>query len=261
MWDCIDAVICITLDTATKRHVQVQRELERVGLWPKTTMLVNKRDPQGGLRGCFESHRKAWQLAQDRQVKNVLIVEDDVFFSNDWQKYMPSVQNFVTHAADWDCLFLGWTPFRARKTNWKNITKIVCGTAMHAYIVSQQALQKTLPSYDDVKMPLDVYLMCPQCPNKQRFTPLTTCMQQPNPMMHMYALKPMIAFQRYDNTSATGNDAAANRRKARVCFMRIFGQGAVTSDTPTLTLTFGLVFIILFAVLIALIVGTTTRLA
>lgn len=259
MWDCIDGAICITLDTATKRHGQVQRELERVGLWPKTVMLVNKRDPQGGLRGCFESHRKAWQLAHDRHMQNVLILEDDVFFSNDWHKYMPAVQNFVLNATDWDCLFLGWTPFRARKTNWKHITKIVCGTAMHAYIVSAQALQKSLPSYDDVKMPLDLYLMCPQCPGKQRFTPFNTCMQQPNPMMHMYALKPMIAFQRYDSTSATGNDAAGNRRKARVCFMRIFGQGAVTSDTPTLALTFGLVFVILFVILLAVIVVVVSQ--
>lgn len=259
MWDCIDAAVCITLDTATKRHQQVQRELDRVGLWPKTVMLVNKRDPQGGLRGCFESHRKAWQLAQEKQLQNVLIMEDDVFFFKDWRKYMPSVQNFVQHATDWDCLFLGWTPFRSRKTNWKHITKIVCGTAMHAYIVSKQGLQKSLPSYDDVKMPLDLYLMCPQCPGKQRFTPFNTCMRTPNPMMHMFALKPMIAFQRYDNTSATGNEAAGNRRKARVCFMRMFGHGSATSDTPTLALTFGLVLIILFFLLLAVIVSTTTK--
>ena len=108
-------------------------------------------------------------------------------------------------------------------------------------------------------MPIDLYLMCPQCPGKQRFTPFNSCMRIANPMMHMYALKPMIAFQRYDSTSSTGNDAAANRRKARVCFMRMFGQGSTTSDTPTLALTFGLVFVILLFVCLAVIVASTTR--
>lgn len=258
MWDCIDAAICITLDTATKRQTQVQQELERVGLWQKTIMLVTERDAQSGLRGCYESHRKAWKLAHDRQMQNVLILEDDVFFSKDFYKHMPSVNKFVTAATDWDCFFLGWMPLRSRKTNWKHITKIVCGTDTHAYIVNYRALLKSLPSYDDVKMPIDLYLMCPQCPGKQRLTPFNTCMRVPNPVMELYGLKPMIAFQRYDNTSATGNNAATCRRKARVSLMRIFGEGSTTTDTPTLALTFGLVFIIVFFILLAIIVGTTT---
>ncbi len=250
-WHFLDAVYCITLDTATHRHPKVQAELERVGLWPKTTMLFNQRDPQGGLRGCHESHRKAWALAKERRLRNVLILEDDVFFAKDMNKYLPYAAAFVNGAKDWDCLFLGWTPIRSKSTKWKHIAEIRCGTAMHAYIVNRGALEKGLPPFDQHKLPVDILIMCPQCGTKSHTTPLQQCVRRPNPAYQMFTLNPVVAFQKYDKTTATGNSDAANKRKQKVRLMRFFGSTSTTTDTPTVVLLFGLVGIVLALGLVA----------
>ena len=50
--------------------------------------------------------------------ENVLIVEDDVFFADDWRKHVHVVRDFVNNEQEesWECLFLGCTPRRSLKT-------------------------------------------------------------------------------------------------------------------------------------------------
>jgi hypothetical protein len=250
-WAFIDAVFCITLDTATHRHPRVQAELERVGLWSKTTMLMNKRDPRGGVRGCYDSHQRAWNAAKEKGVSNVLIVEDDVFFSKDWQKYLPFAEKFVRQGTTpWDCLFLGWAPYRSKKTEWKHIAKIVCGTDMHAYMVSCAALEKGLPPYESHNLAVDIFLMCPHCTKKHRKSVFSKCFHRRIPF-NLFVLLPSIAFQRYDRTSATGNTDAVNKRREKVRLMRFFGSTSTVVDTPTMVFILGMIALVLLLGLVA----------
>lgn len=251
-WSDVRAVYCITLNNAFTRHQQVEASLRRVNLWDKTTMLYRQRDPQGGVRGCYESHRAAWERARDEGLDNVLIVEDDVFFLKDWYKYMPYVSAFMRSDAAWDMLFLGWTPFKSFNTEWKHITKMGCGTAMHAYILSRRGMEKGVPPFDEVNRPIDVVTMCPQCKDGEWTKPFVSCSHNPPPSSFQnYAVKPMIAFQRYDSTSATGNTKLANKRKSRVALMRFFGNSSSTIAMPTLVLVLGVVAICVVVAMIA----------
>jgi GR25 family glycosyltransferase involved in LPS biosynthesis len=253
-WFFVDAVYCITLDTATHRHARVQTELERVGLWAKTTMLVNKRDPRGGVRGCYDSHQRAWNAAKEKGASNVLILEDDVFFSKDWEKYLPYAAAFVTEAATpWDLFFLGWAPFRSRTTKWKHVAKMMCGTDMHAYIVSRAALERGLPPFESHRTAVDVLLMCPACSKKERNKPMSKCFKSSTPY-NIFVLQPSIAFQRYDKTSATGNNDAANRRREKVRLMRFFGQASTVADTPTMVFVLGIIALILLLGVVATVI-------
>lgn len=240
-WHGVEAVYCITLDTAVDRHDTVKKSLEKVGLWDKTTMLYSQRDPQGGVRGCFESHRLAWDKALHEGLDNVLIVEDDVFFAKDWRKYVPHMFKFMRENQDWDMLFLGWTPYKSFITPWKHVTRMTCGTATHAYILSRRGMKKGLPPYDDVRRAVDVHMMCPQCKEGTWTDPFASCSHDASTNQYQnYALKPMIAFQKYDETSSTGNTKWANKRKARVGLMRFFGNSSTTIAMPTLVLVLGL---------------------
>lgn len=254
-WAFIDAVFCITLDTTTHRHPRLQAELERVKLWPKTTLLINQRDPQGGVRGCFESHRKAWSNARERGFKRVLIVEDDVFFTQDWAKNLNDVSRFLDENEDWDCFFLGWAPFKSQRTPWKHVERMVCGTAMHAYIVSHRAMAKGLPSYDTVLKPVDDYLMCNQCTKAQRATPLHSCMSRgTRAPYNNYVLKPMIAFQVFDATSSTMAARAVRKRLANVRLLRLVGSGTSTMSMPMLVVTCVLASLALVSIVVCIVV-------
>lgn len=259
-WGFVDAVYCITLDTAVTRHAAVEKTLRDVGLWHKTTMLYNRRHPRSGIEGCFESHRAAWERARRQGVSNVLIVEDDVFFSKDWRTYLPYAAKFTRNHPTWDILFLGWTPFKSHTTEWPHIAKISCGTATHAYILSRRAIERGVPSYDQVQRQFDLHIMCPQCPDRQWEHPFTSCSHTPpEGAFENYVLKPMIAFQRYDNTSATGTDKWANKRKQRIGLMRFFGNHSTSIAMPTLVLWIGIGVLSIIAVLIILCVQACKR--
>jgi GR25 family glycosyltransferase involved in LPS biosynthesis len=255
-WGFLDAVWCITLDTATARHAAVQAELTKVGLRDKTTLMLNKRDPLGGVRGCYTSHQHAWNEMMRQGLTNVLIVEDDVFFAKDWADGEARVADFVARAADWDCLLLGWTPRRSlRNKEFKYIDRVVCGAGTHAYILNKRALRKPLPDYEQVKMPIDMFLMCPQAPGRtKRLFPFTNLVKNMDAAQKykLYALRPMIAFQRFDGTSATNTRIAVDGKlKQQVWLMRLYGATASTVSISAASVLFALLIMIVLSVLIA----------
>lgn len=211
------------------------------------------RDPQGGVRGCFESHRLAWRKAKESGLQNVLILEDDVFFTPDWRTYLKDMSRFMNENDDWDCLFLGLTPFRTQKTPWSHVVRLTCGTTTHAYIVSERGLAKQLLPYDEVLKPLDDYLMCNQCTKTQRATPLHMCLTTGEPAPYsMYVVRPMIALQKYDGVStAAGSGKWLGKRKQNVRLMRLYGETSTCMTTANFTMLW-----ILLAVMV--VVGMVT---
>ncbi len=58
-----------------------------------------------GELGCACSHRKIWQEIVDHGYKNVLVLEDDIAFAADFDKYLARALNNVP--TDYDLLYIG----------------------------------------------------------------------------------------------------------------------------------------------------------
>jgi len=255
-WHFVDQAYAITLDTAVHRHPQLQKELQRVNLQDKTQIMKVTRHPEGGVKGCYESHRAAWLDGLTRGCNVILVLEDDAFFSKDWEEHVKHVADFVLHSGEpWDTIALGWTPFRARPYS-PHMSVMHRGTGTHAYLVSRAALQKQLPLF--TKMPVDVELWfagANRAPKYER-----RLRQHTNEWTN-FAVKPMIAFQRYDKTSSTGNSDIANQFKEREGVMRFFGFIAEYSDVPCfvrVSCFTGLIVVALIVLLILLLVQKKT---
>jgi hypothetical protein len=223
-WHFVDAVYAITLDTAIHRQSKLLAEMRRVGLNNKLQLMKVQRDPESGVRGCYESHARAWAQARAAGHQCVLVVEDDVFFSDDYEKHLLHIVHFLHSGIPWHLLLLGWTPLRSKPVH-PHISAIIRGTALHAYLVSPTALQRGIPPFRG--LPIDIEL-CYVGTNKA---------PRNNKKLHAgyndwlsFALKPMIAFQRYDGTSSTGNSTVANQFKARVATMRFVASIADHAD-------------------------------
>lgn len=226
-WHFVDQAYAITLDTAVHRHPRLQQELQRVQLADKTHVMKVKRHPEGGVKGCYESHRAAWLdgLAKGHEV--ILVLEDDVFFSDDWKQHVEHVADFVLHSGQpWHTIALGWTPFRSHPHS-PHMSLIRRGTATHAYLVSRAALVKGLPPFN--KRAVDVELWFA---GRNRAPKFKKHLRKHTNDWTAFALQPMIAFQRYDRTTSTGNSDIANQFKERVGVMRFFGFIADYSDVP-----------------------------
>jgi hypothetical protein len=248
-WHFIDAVYAITLDTATHRHQKLKDEMTRVQLQDKLHMMVVTRHPEGGIRGCYESHADAWKQARAQGHRCILVVEDDVFFSNDWKTYLPHVAHFVQHSnTPWHLLLLGWTPFRSTPVPANpHISAVVRSTAMHAYLVSAAAMDRGIPPFRNLAVDIELFYAgknkAPKS-DKKRYIGHNNWLS--------FALKPMIAFQRYDSTSSTGNSDIANKFKARIGVMRFAGSVADHVDVACFIKVGSMVGIIILVLLILL---------
>ena len=140
------------------RHID-ERHLERLSAIRGTTLNGYGRPPlfQGrqrdrtwaGRAGCALSHREAIALAARRRWKSVLILEDDVTFTADYDGQAARLASALRNV-HWDICYLGFTdpigPFRqlgALSPPGALYQLYGCNTT-HAYIVSEAAYAKLL---------------------------------------------------------------------------------------------------------------------
>ncbi len=248
-WHFIDAVYAITLDTATHRHQKLKDEMKRVQLQNKLHLMMVKRHPDGGMRGCYDSHADAWKEARAQGYRCILVVEDDVFFSDDWQTHLPHVANFLQDGqTPWHLLLLGWTPFRSTPhPAHPHISAVIRSTAMHAYLVSHTALARGIPPFRGLAVDVELFFV-----GKNKAPKSDKKLHVGYNDWVSFALQPMIAFQRYDSTSSTGNSDIANKFKARVSVMRFAGCIADHADVVCFVRVASIVGLIVVVLLILL---------
>ncbi len=108
-WSQFPAIYCINLKERDDRLASVSAELARVGVLDRVEFYRPERDPRGGLYGCWESHTQVFRMALEKGLPYVLIFEDDVVFSGDWEKSLSTFAPFVAERNDWDLFFFLYT--------------------------------------------------------------------------------------------------------------------------------------------------------
>lgn len=107
-----DKIYCINLERRLDRWNKVLVEFDKFGISnqidkfnaidgnniPNQTKLLN------GELGVLETHIKLIEKCKNDKLNNVLIMEDDVYFTNEFNN-LDSLMSFVPE--DWDLLFLG----------------------------------------------------------------------------------------------------------------------------------------------------------
>lgn len=113
--DFFDKTFVINLPERQDRRQEISQELERIGtsatsdrvvVFPaiKPTELADF--PSLGARGCFLSHLAILTEAKKQRLKRVLIVEDDLVFSNLLIKQQEMIVNQLQQPS-WDLVYLG----------------------------------------------------------------------------------------------------------------------------------------------------------
>lgn len=113
MWqDAFDRIICISLrDVGRDRRPHVLRQLASIGIEPdRVEFLIVDKHPDGGRKGCFESHVRALDMAfgLSNASRNVLVLEDDVKIAPTFShRIMGQVARLMASSRTWDLLYLG----------------------------------------------------------------------------------------------------------------------------------------------------------
>jgi hypothetical protein len=99
----ITNVFYINLTERIDRKAQVEQQLSKVGLTNFNRFNAIKL-PNGAL-GCSMSHLKCLQLAKERNLDHILIVEDDIIFLNSGI-FIGQLNKFLQNNKEWDVLLI-----------------------------------------------------------------------------------------------------------------------------------------------------------
>jgi GR25 family glycosyltransferase involved in LPS biosynthesis len=158
----VDNVYLINMDKDADRLEKVTKECDNVGIkferFPGVKIsdlsqnILDKYIPEqtqkygtNGMIGCGLSHLFVWQDAVQNNYKNILVLEDDVFFTDDFNEYLINVMEEVPD--DYDILYLGYRDTNCnppKDSSLNYIYKPNFPLLLHAYIVSNKGLKKLL---------------------------------------------------------------------------------------------------------------------
>jgi GR25 family glycosyltransferase involved in LPS biosynthesis len=167
-----DEVYCVNLDRRPDRWIAVNSKLKKVGigairfgaidgqfLTDEDVQIVEKnkdnKEPNAiistGEMGCLLSHLEVIKDAKANNYKRILIFEDDVYVSNDFEKRITDAQNI-----QWKLLYLG-----ASQCNWNGIgvsdnfykSKNTFGT--FAYAVDMSLYDELIEQFGNKKKQVD----------------------------------------------------------------------------------------------------------
>lgn len=141
----IDKVVYINLAHRLDRRHQVESELLKVFPSEKILRFNAIKHERGGI-GCSMSHTNVLEMAIKNNWKNVLIVEDDLEWSN-FKEGIPILLELVKKP--FDCIVLGGYSVNFDKKTFK--LKDCCGRT--AYLVSNHYYQ---PLFDNYKQGLEL---------------------------------------------------------------------------------------------------------
>jgi GR25 family glycosyltransferase involved in LPS biosynthesis len=140
-WSQFGAIRCINLNERSDRLNDMKKLAKSLDM--PIQFYSTNRHPDGGIRGCYESHLSIMKESLKKGLENVLILEDDAELGKfTWQR-LREVTNFMKRES-WDIIYLGCFP-----DIWGNWHKHIFGniykvhaTQSHAYVASKKFMQR-----------------------------------------------------------------------------------------------------------------------
>lgn len=139
-WDKIDRVFYINLDRRKDRNVHCLKQLFSIGTpVNKIERFSAIEHPQGHI-GCFESHLACLKMAMEKQYENIMIVEDDINFT-DVQFMKNNLNKVFTHP--FDVFFLGMNLLNYDSID-KDFIRVIHSGCTIGYIVQKHYYERLL---------------------------------------------------------------------------------------------------------------------
>lgn len=140
--DFIDRCYCINLDSRPERWDLACSQFKKVGIqgYVQRVPGVVHSDPRVG---CLKAHFNCVQDAIDNKYENILIFEDDVFFTKFDDVIFPEVTKFLENNRRWDLFYLGGNVMYPANFLHKHVFRSRFFST-HAYIINQRAYSKAL---------------------------------------------------------------------------------------------------------------------
>ncbi len=145
-----DSIFYINLEHRKDRKQKLLRQLEKLDVKKEKIIRIPAvLDPLNGARGCALSHIKALDLAIEKKLKNVLILEDDCEFVQTKTSINKLIKYFFDIVHSWDVLYLGDYLLKYEQTQYPKIKRVIKALRTHAYAVNQDYMENLKKCFNE----------------------------------------------------------------------------------------------------------------
>ena len=188
-------VFYINLEHRKDRKKQIESELNKMNLNYERYNAIKK---EKGYLGCSLSHLNILKEAKRRNLKNVLIFEDDFQFIVDKSKFWEKMNKFFNDNIDYDILLIGYNINSSNSYN-NELSKVLDSQTTSAYLVNNKFYDRLIENFTEGYKLLeqtDIY-------NKYAIDQYWKKLQ---PMNNWLAFKEKIGIQRESYSDIEGNN-------------------------------------------------------
>jgi flagellar biosynthesis regulator FlbT len=141
----IDQIIYINLDIRNDRREQFEKEFNQMGLCVERFSAILNTD--SGI-GCFISHLEVLRLAKARNLRNVLIMEDDFTFLVSKEEFEQEISKLFDQEIDYDVCLLSYNLKKTEETKYDFLGRALNSSTASGYLVNAKHFDKLINLFE-----------------------------------------------------------------------------------------------------------------
>jgi glycosyl transferase family 25 len=145
----IPKIFYINLDKRVDRRQEIEQELQQFNLLDKAERFQAFYTPDQGILGCTQSHLAVIKLAKERNYPNVLILEDDFYFTITKDEFENELNQFFNNNIEFDVCMISYHLQQSQPTRYPFIQKVIEGQTASGYIVHNSFYDKIIALYEE----------------------------------------------------------------------------------------------------------------
>lgn len=164
--DYFEKIYCINLDDRPDRWKSSKEQFDKNNIVVERVSAIRGSDlnlewPEEikeGAVGCSLSHLFVMKMAKHLELKNYLILEDDVEFDEDFNSKFSEIYEKQV-PSDWDMLYLGGQHFHGMNLEQisENVYRCEYTLTTHSFAVNHTVYDKFIGKLIDITKPCDVH--------------------------------------------------------------------------------------------------------
>lgn len=159
MSNYIDHIFYINLDKRTDRKELFEAEMAKYELTAERFSAIYYPPPKGTV-GCGKSHLQILEIAKSRKYKNILILEDDFYFTEPKHIVEDSLHQLFTTKPHFDVCFVAYNLISGTiDENNPLFTRVTNASTSSGYIVNEHYYDKLIELYKDAMPKLEETMM------------------------------------------------------------------------------------------------------
>ena len=150
----------INLKHRTDRYEHMVTEMKKL---PVSYEFIDAVSHETSSIGCFQSHLKCIKLAKENKFPYVLILEDDVIFTDDVVNILQKILKLnESYLLEWDMLYLGANlQSPAIRIN-SSLIKLTGAYTTHAYMIHERFYDVILNLFQTFEIDVHYYNLMPE---------------------------------------------------------------------------------------------------